>query len=214
MNIISLGNSLSGLIGAAGRNSFAMQYEISPILLKNGIAEQMQDKVMPIMQLTQGGSFPVNLSAYFAHWKPMPGSTILQNTIGQYPFANQSVAANAIISQPLNVSMMMTCPANSTTGMGAKTSIFNSLQQAISNHIALGGMFVVITPSYVYDNCVLMGIRDISGGESKQPQYQWAWDFTRPQIMTTEEATGAQNSLMAKLSSGTKVTNTAWSGSH
>lgn len=210
--IISLGASFGNLVYSAARNDFKMQYEISPIMLKGGIAGESGN--MPIVELTQLGSYPIALDNYFAHWKPMSGSTLAQNTIGQYPFANQSVAANAVISQPLNVSMLMICPANSETNFSSKANTFNALKQSIDKHISLGGLFVIMTPSYVYDNCILTGIRDISGGETSQPQYMWAWDFIRPQVVTMEEAQGAQNGLMSKISSGSKVTNTNWSGSH
>ena len=47
--------------------------------------------------------------------------------------------------------------------------------------------------------------RYASGGESHQAQFRWQWDFQKP-LITLDDAAGAQNNLMRKITSGTKIT--------
>jgi len=203
--IVNQVSNLANLFNTAAREEFRFKYEISPLLLKNGIAENMPDKVMPIIQLTQQGGYPINSNGYFANFKVVTGSTLMQNSIGQYPFANQATAGNAIIQQPVNVSLLMYCPANHNYPTDSRSSIIASLIASINSHIQQGGLFVVYTPLYIYDNCVLVGMRDASEGENSAMQNAIIFDFQRPQIMDANEAQGAQNNLMSKISKGEKL---------
>ena len=214
--------ALYNLFNSAGRQEFEFKYELCPILLKNGIAKNLMDKLMPIIQLTQQQGYPAGSvsgqlvkalvpgyppthTGYFAHFKTVPGYTLMFNSIGTYPFANASVAGNAIIQQPVNVSLLMYCPATSAYPASARASIIASLMSALNEHVRAGGLFVVYTPLFIYDNCVLVGIRDGSEGDNAAMQNALIFDFMRPQIMTNEEAAGAQNELMSKLSKGQKL---------
>ena len=201
------------IIGSVGRAAFQAAFEISPILLKGGLAKEMGLDVAPLALLTQGISIPMSNEEFFAHWKPATGSTLMLNTVGNYPFANQSTAANAVIAQPLTVSMVMICPVNQSSSYATKAVKMNALIRAINLHIAKGGLFVVLTPAYIYDNCILTGIRDISAGETKQVQLMYSWDFTRPLIMTNNDAVGALSTLMDKIDKGVKLDSSAWSQS-
>ena len=213
--------ALYNLFNIAKRNEFQFKYELCPILLKNGIAKNLPDRLMPIVQLTQqqgyptsgmadklikalAPGFPPTSAGYFAHFKTIPGCTLMNNSIGQYPFANSATAGNAIIQQAVNVSLLMYCPANSDYPTTARASIIESLMSALNEHIRGGGLFVVYTPLFIYDNCVLTGIRDGSEGENPELQNALIFDFLRPQVMTPDEATGAQNDMMTKISKGQK----------
>lgn len=213
--------ALYNLFNVAKRNEFQFRYELCPILLKNGIAENLTDKIMPIVQLTQQQGYPTSGMAdklirtivpgypptsdgYFAHFKTLPGCTLMNNSIGQYPFANSATAGNAIIQQAVNVSLLMYCPANSEYPTPTRSSIIESLLSALNEHVRSGGLFVVYTPLFIYDNCVLIGIRDGSDGEATGLQNGLIFDFLRPQIMTPEEAEGAQNELMSKITNRQK----------
>ena len=214
--------ALYNLFNIANRQEFEFKHELCPILFKNGIASQLEDKLMPIIQITQQEGYPTSSiagkllkavapgmpptsSMYFAHFKLVPGSTLMLNSIGQYPFANAATAANAIIQQPVNVSLMMYCPANADYPTSYREGIIASLVAAMNSHVQQGGMFVVYTPMFIYDNCVLVGIRDASEGENSAMQNALIFDFMRPQIMTNEEAEGARNRLMDKLAKGEKL---------
>lgn len=190
------------MLSANNSNQWRLQYEISPIILTGGAASQQVGGSMPIVSILEGNNFPASLDDFFAHFASIPGSTIIQNAVGTYPFANQTTAANAIITQPLAISMLMTCP--SKTSISRRLSIISTLQQMLTKHINAGGTFMVATPSFVYTDCLMTGMRDASGGETHQPQFRWQLDFMKP-LITLAEAAQAQNSLMSKISNGTQV---------
>ena len=195
----------SNMFNSAARNEFTFKHVISPVLLKNGIAETLPDKIMPIVQLTQQNGYPLLPDQYFAHFKVITGSTLMQSTVATYPFANSATAGNAIVEQPLNVSLLMYCPASNGYPADARQQIISTLVSSLNSHKAQGGLFVVYTPLFIYDNCVLVGMRDASEGEHAALQNAVIMDFQRPMIMTLDEADTAQNNLMAKLSKGEKL---------
>lgn len=201
---------------------FKLGFEISPIILTGGgIATNMPGGMLPIVAITEAANFAtglldggtdMSLDAFFAHWVPIPGGTLINNQFGKYPFANQSVAANAVITQPLQISMKMICPVKSAGGYAAKLVTITALQAALAAHGAGGGTYTVATPSFLYTNCLLLDVKDISGGESKQAQTVWQFDFEQP-LITLASAQAAQNSLMSQITNGTPISGTpAWSG--
>lgn len=203
---------------SAGYVAFKIANQLSPIILTGGIAAAIG--AIPIIAITEGATFVtellsgdenIELDDFFAHYYPLPGATLIQNQIAQYPFANQSVAANAIIAQPLNISLMMVCPARNTFGYPLKLATMIALQGALAQHNGSGGTYSIVTPSYIYTNCIMTSMRDVSGGDSKQSQYQWQLDFQQP-LVTLAAAQTALNGLMQKLTDGTAVSGTpGWS---
>lgn len=196
----------------AGRTQYEFSFVICPIILTGGIAENLPGGMLPIINITQaqdyeqgvtGTSLPTNLDDYFAHFRPLAGGSLIDNAIGEYPFANQRVAANAIINQPLRVSLAMTCPARGAGGFSNKFSIMGNLQTQIARHNNLGGTYTIATPSFIYADCVMVALRDVSSQDG-QAQDLWQWDFEQP-LLTLEEARQAQNSLMTKFTNGTYV---------
>jgi hypothetical protein len=196
-----------------GTAQFTLSYQISPIVLCGGIAQNVQGGVLPIISITESQSFnagipsaggPINLDDYFANFAPLPGGTLGENQIGEYPFANQAVAGNAIIAQPLVISMLMTCPARQPVGYAQVLSTMTALVQALNQHDSLGGTYTVVTPKYYYTNLIRLRLVDISSSESRQAQNAYQWDFRRP-LLTLEAAQAAQNTLMSKLSNGTQI---------
>lgn len=201
---------------------FKLGFEISPVILTNGIATNIPGGMLPIVSITEAANFVtglldggsvLSLDNFFAHWLPIPGGTLANNQIGMYPFANQTVAANAIIAQPLQISMRMICPVKSSGGYAAKLVTISALQAALAMHNNMGGTYTVATPSFLYTNCVLLGMKDITGGgESKQLQTEWQFDFLQP-LVALADAQSAMNGLMSKISSGTPISgDPAWSG--
>lgn len=197
-----------------GRSTFINGYVLSPIVLTGGIAANMPGGLLPIINLTQSGDYQNGvLSAssgdtgyddYFAHYDVPAGATLIDNQYGMYPFANQSVAANALISQPLQVSLIMYCPVRQAGDYSAKTNVMTALQSSLYQHCGSGGTFAVATPAFFYTDMLLRSLKDISAGESKQRQWAWQWDFFQP-LLTQAEAQLAQNSLMTKISNATPV---------
>jgi hypothetical protein len=192
------------------RTVYQLGFEISPIILVNGIASLIGGQMLPIVALTDALSFTfglfsganvTDLDDFFAHWKPLPGSTLISQQIGTYPFANQAVAANAVIAQPLQISMSMTCPAQNQTSYPLKLAIIEMLQGTLAQHNASGGTYTVATPAFIYTNCLLTKVTDISGGESKQVQYVYQFDFVQP-LITTTQAQQVYGTLMNQIAGG------------
>jgi hypothetical protein len=208
-------------VSSAARNAYQLAFEISPIVLVEGIASNIPGGLMPIVFLTEAANFtdsllngnvPDNLDRYFAHWKPLPGTTLIQNAIATYPFANQAVAANAVIRQPLTISMLMNCPVQQAGGYAAKLATVTVLQGALQQHINAGGTFTIATPACMLPNCILLNMRDVSGGESKQPQHTFQFDFIQP-LITLNTAAQVYNNLMSRINAGLPTGQTpTWSG--
>lgn len=205
---------------SSGRTQFASSYELCPIILVGGIAANVQGGKMLITQILQietssGGA--ASQDQAFAHFRPVAGGEIIANEIAHYTFANQAVAANAVIVNPLRFSLLMTCPASTTNGgWSAKSSIMSNLRASLQQHIAQGGYFIVATPSIQYESALLVGLRDVSSGEGNQPQNIYQWDFEQP-LLTQAQAAQTLNSLLSKIDSGTRVNvdadgNISWSG--
>lgn len=206
------------ILSATAQAIYKLGFELSPIILHNGVAANIPGQLLPIISITQAASLGIGLLGgnldidnFFCHFKPIPGGTLIANEIGRYPFANQTIAANAIIQHPIGVSMLMECPVNQESGYISKFMTISALKGVLDYHNSLGGTYVVATPSYVYWDCILLGLTDASSGESKQPQNAWRWDFTKP-LITAQQAASAQNSMMSKLSNGGMVTSPSWSG--
>lgn len=206
---------------SAGLALWKLAFQISPILFVGGIAGPTPGAMIPIISYTEAlnfvtgllsGTQNIELDNFFAHYNPLPGGTLFNLEIGTYPFANQAVAANATIRQPLQLSMLMKCPARNILGYAAKLAIMSNLQQVLDQHATLGGTYTVVTPSFIYTNGILTTLRDVSDTESQQPQNAFQWDFTFP-LLTLQQAQQAQNNLMSQITGGVQVSSPpAWSG--
>lgn len=202
----------------AARSAYDIAFQVSPIFLTGGMVSNAIGSTLPIVALLgQSAAFAqgvltngFTIEDFYARFVPMPGSTVISNTVGMYPFANQFVAANAIVRQPLTISLQMIAPVKDTGGYLTKTAIFTGLRQSLSAHNAAGGTYTIATPSYLYTGCILTSMMDITTGETKQQQIIWQLDFVQP-LVSKESAIAAASSLMSKLSNGVQ-TNGLWSG--
>jgi hypothetical protein len=196
----------------AAAYAYDISFQISPIILVGGIAANTLGGMLPIIALggqalsaLQGAATTgVNTDAFFARYVPIPGSTLVNQQIATYPFANQATAANSTIQQPLTVSLRMIAPVKDTAGYLTKLAIWTSLQNSLVAHNAAGGLYTIATPWYIYTNCLLQSITDTTGGEGRQQQIMAQLDFVQP-LVTQTQATATYNSLMSKLSSGASV---------
>lgn len=197
----------------SGLSQFQLSYEISPIILVGGIASDVPGGMVPIISLIQAQDFKGGLLSqgsdtsfndFVGHFSPIPGGTLIDVQYGTYPFANQQVAANAAIFQPLRVSLLMVAPAPAGGGYPQKLTAFTSLQQTLQQHMLKGGTFTVATPAFIYPPALLSSLRDVTSGEGRQVQTAWQWDFYCP-LLTLAAAQAAQNSLMSKITGGTQL---------
>lgn len=201
------------------RDIYRLGFEISPVILCNGVAEGIPGGMLPIVAITQSASFVTgllsgslnltDLDKYFCHWRPVQGATMIDYDIARYPFANQRVAANAILAQPNRISLMMDAPVNENTGAMTKLVTMSALQAVLQAHANLGGTFIVATPSLIYSNCILRTVKDASSGNEGLPQRSWMWDFEQP-LITESDAEKETNSFVNKIDGGDKVTSSAW----
>jgi len=191
-----------------GQTAFSLAYEISPIILQDGLAQYLPGGLLPITVLTEMFDIPaIEGENIFAKYRPLPNSTLAEWQVAQYPFASMQMAANAVIQQPLKVSLQMICPAQTEGGYIIKQAIMTALQTMLQNHVLSGGSFTVLTPAYTYTNCLLTSLRDISPPSQKQVQLMYQWDFVQPLIT----ATGAQQvlgNLMSRFENGTPTPTT------
>lgn len=191
-------------------DAFKLSFQISPVILVGGSAQNIPGGMLPIVSILQavgfvtgllGGSSQDDLDQYLAQFFPLPGSTLIEQQIGKYAFANQAVAANAVIASPLHLSMRMDINAKSGIGYATKLATLTALQSLLAQHNNSGGLYTVCTPSFIYTNMLLLNLRDMSRGDIKQAQNAWEWVFEKP-LVTQADALAAQNSLMSKISSG------------
>ena len=182
--------------------NFSYSYEVTPIVLNNGIAANYPNNLLPIVQLTEqlSNSFS-NTGKYFAEYRVMSGGTLEEWQIAEYPFASLTMAANAVIQNPLRISLIMIAPAQNNGGYPLKNSIFTALKSQIDTHSLTGGTFTVLTPAYTYTNCLLTNIRDVSTSSDKQVQFLYQWDFTQP-LITQQGAQQVLGNLMNKFQNG------------
>lgn len=192
---------------SSGLAAWKLNYQISPIILNNGIANNIPGQMLPIIAITEANNYEdgildsgenIELDDFFANFQVIPGDTIIDQQIGHYPFANQAIAANAVIAQPLKVSLLMVCPVQKNGGYAEKLSIMLSLQASLKQHNATGGTYTIVTPSAFYADCVMISLTDVSSSESKQVQNAWRWDFEQP-LLTLQQAQQAYNSAMGKI---------------
>lgn len=200
---------------------YQLGFQISPIILTGGVAALIPGGMLPIIALTEAANFTEGLLAgdisldpdeFFAHFNPMPGGVFALNEIATYPFANMTVAANSIIAQPLRIPMLMQCPAKGNLGFLLKLATMTALKKTLDLHNSQGGTYIVVTPSYIYQDCLMESMVDATGSASRQYQYQWQLNFVQP-LVTASQAASAQSAMMSKLTAGTKQLGTpTWSG--
>lgn len=184
-----------------------LAYQVCPILLEGGIAAQMPDGILPMLNLLYpsgaANELPwdigdINgLDDAFGAFNVLPGGTLISQTIGKYPMANQWVAANAVINEPLTISVIMDAPMRGPHPWDTKKSIFTSLQAALIQHNNRGGMYIVATPAFNYTHMVMLALTDNSRGNNSLPQNAWRFDFEKP-LVTLGDAQTAYNAWLDK----------------
>lgn len=205
---------------SAGRAVYRTAFEISPIYLTGSspLVSSIPGGTLPLIAFfgfplsgVSANSTSPEMDDFFAYFIPLPGASLVDNQISTYPFANQAVAANAIITQPLQISMRMMVPVRDAGGYWLKFAQLLALKFSLDYHNTHAGLYTVLTPSHVYTNCIMTKMHDISSGESAQAQHTWQMDFVQP-LITQAQASNAYNALTSKFTSGAEVTSSDWSG--
>ena len=215
-------------MSSVGKSVWTTAFQTSPIIFSGGVSKFMPGQMLPLIAITEALNTPLgllggragrqDLDNFFAAFAPIAGGTLIEQDIARYPFANQVVAANAVIGQPLHINMLMLCPARSPAGYFAKLAIISALQAAIVLHNNNGGTYHVATPSYIYTDCIFRKMTDVSSGHSKQPQSAWMLEFEKPLITFSSAGPGgtvASQSSMLQLLTGLGFVNgggLSWGG--
>lgn len=206
-----------------GYVAWKLAFQSSPILLTNGILSGLPGLALPIIAITEAINFPlglltggnVDLEKFYATFEVLPGASVIDQEIGRYPFANQAIAANAVIAQPLQLSYRMVAPAQERFGMFTKLAIMTALIEALKRHNQSGGTYICLTPSYIYVNCVMRAMRSTPTGRTVQPQDAWQLDFEKP-LITLSDADAAMNGLNTLMSTRAQIpgnpATVAWTG--
>jgi hypothetical protein len=197
-----------------------LKYQICPIILTGGTAAQMNGGMMPLISMFATNSdinylgLPFDmgdLDSAFGHFNVLPGGTLVTQQIAKYPFANQWVAANAVIREPLTLSVIMDSPMRPPSNnpfmdvWQYKQSVFTALKATLDRHNNIGGTYTVATPAFMYENLVMLSMTDNSRGNNSLPQNAWRFDFEKP-LITLTDLQGAQNQLMSAMSRATPNT--------
>lgn len=189
---------------------YQLLYQITPIFLTNGIAQNQAGNILPIMTilnpaafdvLFQGASSTFNMDNFFAIFQPAPGGSLVKQQIAEYPFANLNVAANAIIRDAIDVSMIMMTPMKTPNAWAVKNATMTALKATLDTHNNLGGTYTVFTPAFTYYDMVMIDLIDISTSASPLPQNTWRWDFRKP-LVTLADIIAAENNLYSKITAG------------
>ncbi|MFZ4998403.1 hypothetical protein ACOY5P_03275 [Enterobacter asburiae] len=193
--------------------AFRLAFEISPILLVDGIAASIPGGTMPIAVLTEGvsivdGLLHGEIADQSTAFTPMAGTTLVQQDIGTLNFYNMVTAANSVVNRPNRVIMQMIRPASTKNGGYATKGItFAALKLALDKHNQSGGYYVVMTPSYIYTGCLMRAMIDVSGfsEQNKQVQHTWQIEFEQP-LLSISQVDAALGGLMSKFDSGMPTT--------
>ncbi|EHJ4017519.1 hypothetical protein J9H63_000160 [Salmonella enterica] len=197
-------------LGGVG-SIFKLAFQTSPILLQGGIAEKIPGGIIPIALFTEGlsivnGLLHGKLNGATAAFTPMPGTTLIQQDICNLNFYNQITAANSVVKKPNRVVMQMVRPVSTEDGGYITKGItFAALKIFLEMHNDKGGRYIVLTPSYIYTDCLMRSFIDVSGlsEQNKQVQHTWQIEFEQP-LITTSSVTQTLNNIMSKFEKGTQ----------
>lgn len=208
-----------------GLIAYKLAFQVTPIVLtgtQGGITQNIPGGMLPIIAITESLNFASGLLGgfsgsastddFFATFAPLGGSTIIDQAIGTYPLGSQQVAANAVITQPLRISMLMDISVRKVGGYALKLATMTALQIALNKHNTTGGSYTIMTPSYIYTNCLMTTMRDVSHASGKQAQSLWQLDFTQP-LLTVGAVQQSQNALISQITGGLPTgSDPTWSG--
>jgi hypothetical protein len=187
-----------------------LKFNISPIVLTGGLASNITGGMLPFISLTNIEAYAANLltgdEAFqledaFAIFQPAAGGSLVEQQVAEYPFANLSVAGNAIIRNPINLSMIMITPMKTPGAWAKKLQVMQALKATLDQHNNAGGTYTIFTPAYTYTNMLMLSLTDASMASSPLPQNAWKWDFTRP-LVSQSEAAGALSNFMSQVTKG------------
>lgn len=207
-------------------DAFKLAFEISPILLCGGIAKNIPGGVLPIAAITEGLSIVNGLlqgadrpiDSFSTAFFPASGTTLVVQDVGHFSFLDQATAANAVVQKPNRIVMQMLRPADTKSGgYVGKGLTFTALKVALDKHNQAGGTYTIMTPAFIFTDCLMHTMTDVSGfsEQNKQVQHSWSLEFEKP-LLYISQLESVQANLFSKFETGTPTNNAAndlsWSG--
>lgn len=193
------------------QNAFKLAFEISPIILVDGIANHVPGGAIPIAVFTEGLSMTYgqvvsgsDLANFTTRFYPMAGTSMIAQEIGTYPFYDMATAANSVVKMPNRITMQMVRPANAENApYPEKIVTFTALKTALDYHNANGGSYTVLTPACVYTGCLMRNMIDVSGfsDDNKQVQHTWSIEFEQP-LLRLNQLEQVMGNMMQKFNDG------------
>lgn len=204
---------------ANDRTAIKLQYQVCPIILTAGVAENMPGGLIPMLAMfsnlgisgtvlgaLQGLNIDqTDLDDAFGAFNVLPGGTLVSQAVAKYPFANQWVAANATIREPLTLSVIMDAPMRGPNAFQVKRTIMATLKGVLDYHNNAGGTYTVVTPAFMYQNMIMTAMTDNSRGNNSLPQNAWRFDFEKP-LVALSDLQESLNLLNAKINNQVPVT--------
>ena len=194
-------------IGQLSIGAYELVYMRSPIILVDGIAT-FQGGYMPIIELTEFLNVLSIIESTVTTGSPLKdmygtfqvqgGTTLLQYANGEYPFQNVATAVNYQMKLPNQIVFEMLTPFKKSMDLFNQLPIMTVLIQALERHRAMGGYYMLLTPSKIYTSCLLNAITQVDYMSDQQLQMAWMWSFTEP-LLTEEAAEKAYNDVMDKI---------------
>ncbi|MBI0180234.1 MULTISPECIES: hypothetical protein [Commensalibacter] len=91
-----------------------------------------------------------------------------------------------------------------------KTAKFSNLINALNYHNNNGGLYTVLTPSYIYRDCILLRVSDVNSTIDGSSQFQsvWRFDFIQS-LVSNAKSKVVLNNFMNKATSG-NMTKPTW----
>lgn len=200
------------------REIYSLAFEKSPILLTGGIA-QLVGGTLPIIALSEGMNILSNAitgnikgileGETFFIFKPIAGGSVIRNAVAMTPFYNQVTVANSLISEPNTISLRCLCPISRSNHALSKTVKFTNIVNLLEYHNNNGGLYTVLTPSYIYRDCIMQNIIDENSSVDGSSQFQsvWRMDFIQA-LVSKSSATHVLNHFMEKATGGNLATPT------
>jgi hypothetical protein len=73
-----------------------------------------------------------------------------------------------------------------------------ALQATLAQHNNQGGTYSIVTLSFIYTDCIMTNMRDVSSGRGSQRQLAWQLDVVQP-LVSIAAAQSALNGQMQKI---------------
>lgn len=165
-------------------------YELNPIVLTGGIAT---DDGLKISDLLGKG---------FAYFRPLDGTQLLSYSVAEHPVYNLETAATAVMRNPLTIQFLMIVLKSRLNPTALQHDKLINFINQLRLHSKKGGLFIIATPFYTYQNVI---ITEITQANIEEPNFglQNGLHLTfRKSLVDLEDAANAYNEQMDRLDKG------------